>query len=899
VAYRADIEIGVKGTRQLEQLRSLITQTTQAYESLNRIASKQGKLVQNVSNYTDQLNRASRALENVTLGSQAESKAIREYVTAMGQANAARARQNFLIEQEISSRRKIQATANAGFGQYGPALPPRVTGKAGGMGKNIRGAVSNAAVGGAFPMLFGQSGAASAGGAIGGVLGSAIPGFNAIGGFGGSLIGTVIGDKIGKSSQIKELASDIGFSTTQTKLLTDAFKQAGQEFDKFALSVQNIRGLSLSIEDQADAINLVSTLTEKYGGQIDKVTNAFTSALESGKVTQATLNQLTSQGIPIQQALADKYKVSRDAILAMAKDGKISTQDLTDTLVDMGNKGVAAVNKPVSGFDQFNKGVKSLMSAIGELASAIIQLLTPAFNWLAKQLAVIINAAAQGIRTVATLLSGGNAQTVVANARARKRLAAEGGPSTGTRYLTPDQQARLNVLQQEEQKKQIKSTKIGAIEAPGQAPPSGGKTGSRASDKAANDAAREAERVANIVRDQAAITEQKKLQAQYSQGLFVAEVAKDEVLKIQLQREQELGDISLQYSKQINDEKAKGNSAAVKEAFTRTALVNVQLVELKTAQQLKKLELDRKENFNNLLGDLDQELKLRSATTEEARTQLRIAYEMEKLDKTKMYTSDQLAVIESRKQQLAAPKTPFETIRGAAGAASDDLLKLIDVGNQVVTAADAIGTSFATAFKGVISGTVSAQQALATFFQSVADSFLDMAAQIIAKWITMTILNSVLKLFPGGGTTSNLDAPANINNPLGNLGNIGAPYAEGGFVTGPTNAIIGEGGQPEYVIPASKMQSAMARYSRGARGEAVIPTSGGGEGDMGSAPTGGPMAIDVRYSVERINNVEYVTSAQFQAGIQQAAMQGATQGEQRTLRRLQMSASTRRRVGMA
>ena len=57
--------------------------------------------------------------------------------------------------------------------------------------------------------------------------------------------------------------------------------------------------------------------------------------------------------------------------------------------------------------------------------------------------------------------------------------------------------------------------------------------------------------------------------------------------------------------------------------------------------------------------------------------------------------------------------------------------------------------------------------------------------------------------------------------------------------------------------------------------------------------------IDVRFNVERINSVDYVTADQFQAGIRQAAQQGATQGEQRTLRRLQQSRSTRSRLGMA
>ena len=118
------------------------------------------------------------------------------------------------------------------------------------------------------------------------------------------------------------------------------------------------------------------------------------------------------------------------------------------------------------------------------------------------------------------------------------------------------------------------------------------------------------------------------------------------------------------------------------------------------------------------------------------------------------------------------------------------------------------------------------------------------------------------------------------------------------YVSSPTRALVGEGGEPEYVIPESKMRESMARYSRGARGSAVIPESGaaGTSGEGGGATVAVP--IDVRYTVERINSVDYVTADQFQAGMQQAAQQGAKQGEQQTLKRLQMSGSTRKRIGM-
>lgn len=122
-------------------------------------------------------------------------------------------------------------------------------------------------------------------------------------------------------------------------------------------------------------------------------------------------------------------------------------------------------------------------------------------------------------------------------------------------------------------------------------------------------------------------------------------------------------------------------------------------------------------------------------------------------------------------------------------------------------------------------------------------------------------------------------------------------FANGGVVTKPTMGLIGEGGEPEYVIPARKMNAAMARYSKGVRGDAVVAGEGGSA--QAAAVSAGPMEpIDVRYSVERINSIEYVTNDQFQRGLAQAAQQGAAQGERRALRTLSNSPANRRRIGL-
>ena len=50
-------------------------------------------------------------------------------------------------------------------------------------------------------------------------------------------------------------------------------------------------------------------------------------------------------------------------------------------------------------------------------------------------------------------------------------------------------------------------------------------------------------------------------------------------------------------------------------------------------------------------------------------------------------------------------------------------------------------------------------------------------------------------------------------------------FAQGGVVNRPTLAMVGEGGEREYIIPESKMAAASARYLSGGRGDAVL--SGG------------------------------------------------------------------------
>ena len=121
------------------------------------------------------------------------------------------------------------------------------------------------------------------------------------------------------------------------------------------------------------------------------------------------------------------------------------------------------------------------------------------------------------------------------------------------------------------------------------------------------------------------------------------------------------------------------------------------------------------------------------------------------------------------------------------------------------------------------------------------------------------------------------------------------PFASGGMVTKPTMGIVGEAGEDEYVIPASKMAQSMQRYSAGARGESVVP--GTGASSSGGA-SGSSTTVNYSGPILNFNSEEFVPKSAIGQIINSAASKGAAAGEARTMSTLRNSRSSRSRIGM-
>tara|TARA_R100001509_G_scaffold135243_1_gene88975 strand:+ start:591 stop:2474 length:1884 start_codon:yes stop_codon:yes gene_type:complete len=141
------------------------------------------------------------------------------------------------------------------------------------------------------------------------------------------------------------------------------------------------------------------------------------------------------------------------------------------------------------------------------------------------------------------------------------------------------------------------------------------------------------------------------------------------------------------------------------------------------------------------------------------------------------------------------------SIPSAIDQASAELRKLMSVGYMVTTTAETIGDAFGESFKGIVKGSMTAQDALRNLFMRTADAFLDMAAQMIAQQIRMKILGIGLN-FLGGGMNFMGGKGGGYYDPVTGKGVAGPNYglADGGTARAGQSYLVGERG-PEIFTP--------------------------------------------------------------------------------------------------
>jgi hypothetical protein len=316
-------------------------------------------------------------------------------------------------------------------------------------------------------------------------------------------------------------------------------------------------------------------------------------------------------------------------------------------------------------------------------------------------------------------------------------------------------------------------------------------------------------------------------------------------------------------------------------------------------------EAERIANFEQLVIQqttaVEEQLKITEAAILEAKARGASTIELEKQLNT--LKQQQTAIQGAAAAGPGEGMTDEQRAANAIGQIRGEINALADPINAAVTGANAIGSAFQQAFQGLVTGSMTAQEALSSFFKSIGEAFVSMAAEIIAKQLVMITLQTILKAlgFAGGGGG---------DNPAGSGGGVlpggwqqyakgfggggapgsmpfAAPRAMGGPVTSGAPYVVGERG-PELFVPnagGSIVNNSDLRSAMGA--------------SNGSA--GGPV-LNMSFETTSIGGTEYVSREQLEAAMvatrRNAARDGARQGMSMTLDKLQQSPGTRGRVGL-
>ena len=694
-------------------------------------------------------------------------------------------------------------------------------------------AISSGLIGGAFPLLFGQGGGAAIGGGIGGFAGGMIGGQM---GFALSLVGTQFGAfadqivaggaELGQAlnpltADIEALADAAGFAGTETGVALQAIKQLGTQQQALeaatallAATVGNegviaLQSFGAETADLGNEFARAMTQMQSAAARFFAGVPGFIAkALKAGNDLQAGLNLDTPAARKLQERRNELRGV--DTVGAAGGIGGLSADDMKE-LVDIENQLRAlAQGKTAEAEEQAKLTAeelqhKTLLQQLGVKDSRLQEIETKLAGTKADYTNEnFVNLTRQAIIRKADLAREKALETVGrdenGNIKDRAALLIKNGQIT---QASISQQADLALkvnkalesrdkkLDRETSRTKKQAEQSRALTATLERQLAQSKVaGTEEAKKLAIEQKYEQtlERIARL-KDQSEAPEQRRLANQIKTNAEAKLAFDQEQRRVKALRD------AVAPLKNIRDSQ-EANLTASRE-YNRLVMEGMLPAEAKRITEFNK-------QVSSLLKQKTEAIALTELTILRAKAN---GVNTTALEEQLEILKQQQAVIESEAAKGPGEgKTPQDRIQAEVAAIQGGLNDLLDPTNQIIALSTTIGNAFSESFKGIIDGSMSAQQALANLFQKTADHFLDMAAQMIAAQIKMQILNIGLSFLPGGnvlsGALSGGGGGSFAGVPNSVLDSVLPKFANGGRPPVGKPSIVGERG-PELFVPRS------------------------------------------------------------------------------------------------
>jgi hypothetical protein len=824
--------------------------------------------------------------------------------------------------------------------------------------------LGSAVIGGGFPALMGGGPGTIAGGAIGGLLG----GF--AGSIGGSAIGQFLDTAIQKVQELGNAINTLNFDKvvesgvrltgelrTQLDLLVQV-GQAQQAQERLSQEVASVTGTPAgTTEDISNAVNLLNAAFNSVVSTVSTLLGIIGAPFVAALAAALGLVSLIAKGLNVVLGFVGKLIKDAGEFVVNLIGGEDAVRNLERSLAGVNGQFDEAIAKANQLSVELNEAVvkasqnlsferrmtpgstagEKLTNNDVELEKKLAGLTTDRLNANKKIREENIQAELAIPGTIAGLVKQNNlafdllekSEKLVAARKAESiqiqenaRLAREAAQAAEKAQRQAE--ARTNSLIQIE--KELYNVDLQRIALNVQQVGIEGGTEAALERQFALTESKKNISVAILKLDQqSALTEAAKLGTTAQVNVLYA--AKLKLLNLQLDTEKA---ITHQAQRQLELDKFVAAQTAVNTAvkpiqdFLADQEQEVQLAKIYSRLLMEGVlpaEAQRQVNFEKIvaaqLRSLDIQIATEKSTLAQAEKLQLVGQALEKqiqLVKDLEAARAGVTTMGAAGPGLAAPEaTPVEKITEKIGKLKEEIAALTNIGNIAITVADGIGAAFADAFTGLISGSMTAKEALGSFFKSVADMFLEMAAQIIAKQMTMIILQTILKALgaiAGGGGGGNPEVKAigqgsSIHAAANGatFANGIAKFANGGIVSSPTLFKFADGGTTRTGLMGEAGPEAIMPLKRGADGSLGVQANGLRDAmNQDRAAGGGTPVLNMSFQSTTINGTEYVSRDQLEQAMAQtrrdASRDGAKRGMTMTLDKLQQSPSTRSRVGM-
>ena len=788
--YNVDIEVALRGARELKVLKDSLKGVNKEVGRLNAATIKAGKALRgtfsakdigNVNNYSKAVAKAERALRNAAFGTEAEKKAVKALVTAQKEYNEQIDRQNKLLREEerlqgverpgkkgSSKKAKKAATdkpPKPGFQSFGFSridfMP--VAGSTNIPGSPLaRQAKSQARFGsavsaGAFPLLFGGG----PGMALGGALGGAISGST----FGPAAIALqVLGGAFDQlAAQAASLGAALNPATADVDALVKALGLVGSPIQDSISSLEELAGQQVALEA---ATRQLSMVVGDDGVQaladLGEASTQFGNALT--QVTTQVLAQIAKLTGGIVKEIANTVEVGALLTAAKASDDprqKELQEKLAGVRIKPGERGVSLERAQIEAeMVELQREIRAeeegrLQAAVERARAGSVEHTIAKNNLAIAQL--------DGDLTNKRVFDLERANIFQ---EARKKLMQEGAD------------VKLIELERDGQLLELTNRRNAQIES-------------------ANDKTERASKRQSDAADRLAKKQQRAIDRRV------------EAVERELERTDKLFDrAGSQLDDIINKHKDK---MAFEREYSRLIEQGSTPAAAKQAIELKKQLLELERGYDKLLETVDAQIVKTEASLQDLQNQKGVTTEyqeqlkaLDELKKRRGELENQKKGAEGAINEALAPKTDRENLEAYLEKLQEQLNDLMNPANQLIGLAETLGGAFSESFKGIVTGSMSAREALANLFQRTADHFLDMAAQIIAAQIKMQAVNLFMSFFPSSFTPLPGSAPqmkpGAVVTPTGFQGQFDGFAANGGPVTGGKSYIVGERG-PELFTP--------------------------------------------------------------------------------------------------